>query len=139
VAEQGSTLRPGTVYVAPDDRHLGARNGIVVLDADEPPIGGFRPSGTHLFASVARAYGPAVIAVILTGMGADGAAGLKAVKRSGGHVIAQDEDTSVVFGMPASAIADGTVDEVAPLGEISTRVVRAAEQVTRRGIRGAVR
>jgi len=72
-------------------------------------------------------------------MGADGAAGLKAVKRSGGHVIAQDEDTSVVFGMPASAIADGTVDEVAPLGEISTRVVRAAEQVTRRGIRGAVR
>jgi two-component system chemotaxis response regulator CheB len=138
VAVHGMALRPGTVYVAPDDRHLGVRSGMALLD-HEPPIGGFQPSGTYLFASVAKVYGSSVIAVILTGMGADGTAGLRAVKQAGGRVIAQDEDTSVVFGMPASAIAEGMADEIVPLRNIAGRLVSAAARFDKVAQRGGSR
>jgi two-component system chemotaxis response regulator CheB len=140
VATHGVALQGGAVYVAPDDRHLGVgRNGTALLDSDIPAIGGFKPSGTYLFSSVAKAYGPSAIALILTGMGVDGTVGLRAIKQSGGRVIAQDEDTSVVFGMPASAIAEGLADEVVPLGEISSRLVHVASRIGRTNQKGAVR
>ncbi|HZT82138.1 MAG TPA: chemotaxis protein CheB, partial [Gemmataceae bacterium] len=86
------------------------------------------PSGTHLFESAARACGPALVALILTGMGDDGVAGLRAVRQAGGQVIAQDEDSSVVWGMPGAAVAAGLADSVLPLDAIP---IRLAELVTK--------
>ncbi len=122
VAEQGEPLRPGTVYLAPDDRHLGVAPAGTVLLSPAPPVGGFRPSGTFLFESAARARGSSVVALILTGMGDDGVDGLRAVRQAGGHVIAQDEATSVVWGMPGSAVAAGLADSVLPLDSIALRL-----------------
>ncbi len=123
VAEQGEVLLPHTVYLAPDERHLGVSNQGAVLLSDAPLIGGFRPSGTYLFDSAARAYGASLIAVILTGMGEDGVAGLKTVRETGGQIIAQDEKSSVVWGMPGAAVAAGLADLVLPLDAISARLV----------------
>jgi two-component system chemotaxis response regulator CheB len=91
VAEDGELMSAGAVYVAPDDLHLGfTPAGRVALSA-APPVGGFRPSATFLFESAARAFGPGVSAIVLTGMGSDGAAGLRAVRAAHGRVFAQDE------------------------------------------------
>jgi two-component system chemotaxis response regulator CheB len=97
------------------------RDGRVVV-ADAPPVNGFRPSGTFLFASAAQAYGPSLAAVILTGMGTDGVEGLKAVKAAGGRVLAQDEASSVVYGMPGEAVAAGVVDAVLTIDDMATRL-----------------
>jgi two-component system chemotaxis response regulator CheB len=87
------------------------------------PVGSFRPSATHLFQSAAAAFGGRTVAVILTGMGDDGVAGLRAVHSAGGLVIAQDEGTSVVYGMPREAARAGVVNVVLPLPEIAQRLV----------------
>ncbi len=122
IAEDGEALAAHTVYLAPDDRHLGVSpRGKVALSA-APPVGGFRPSGTYLFESVARVYGAAAVAVILTGMGDDGVAGLRAVRQAGGRVIAQDEKSCVIFGMPGCAIAAGLADVVLPLDNMAARL-----------------
>jgi two-component system chemotaxis response regulator CheB len=126
VAEQGQPLSPGTVYLAPDDRHLGVAPSGSVLLSSAPPVGGFRPSGTYLFESAARARGSSLVALILTGMGDDGVEGLRAVRQAGGQVIAQDEATSVVWGMPGAAVAAGLADSVLPLDAIP---IRLAEMV----------
>jgi two-component system chemotaxis response regulator CheB len=123
VAEDGEPLAPSTVYFAPDDRHLGISPQCAIALARTPPVGGFRPSGTSLFEAAASVYGAAAVAVILTGMGDDGVAGLRAVRRAGGRVLAQDEKSSVVFGMPAAAVAAGLADQVLPLEEIAPRLV----------------
>jgi two-component system chemotaxis response regulator CheB len=123
VAQQGETLAGATVYVAPDDLHLGVRSARVAL-SDELPDAGFRPSGTALFASAAREYAAATLAVILTGMGDDGVAGLRAVRRAGGRVIAQDQATSVVYGMPGAAVAAGLADAVLPLDAIAPQLLK---------------
>jgi two-component system chemotaxis response regulator CheB len=123
LAEAGEALRPHTVYVAPDNRHLGVAGGSTVLLSDAPLVGGFRPSGTFLFESAARAFGPALVAVILTGMGDDGVAGLRAVRQAGGRVLAQDEGSCVIFGMPGAAVAAGVTDAVLPLDAIPARLV----------------
>lgn len=122
VARDGELLCPRTVYVAPDDRHLGVGDGRTIAVSDAAPIDGFRPSGTFLFESVARSFGGAMVAVILTGMGADGVAGLRAVRIAGGRIIAQDEETSVVFGMSGAAISAGLTDATLPLGAIGARL-----------------
>jgi two-component system chemotaxis response regulator CheB len=122
VAEHHEPLTARTVYLARNGAHLGVdRSGRAVLSA-APPIGGFRPAATHLFASAARAYGASLVSVILTGMGRDGVDGLAAVRAGGGRVLAQDEATSVVYGMPREAAAAGFVDAVLPLPEIATRL-----------------
>lgn len=123
LAEQGEPLVPGTVYVAPDDKHLGVSARTTALLSTAPPLGGFRPSGTFLFESVAKAFGSSTIAVILTGMGQDGVEGLRQVREAGGQIIAQDEESSVVFGMPKAAIATGFVDYVLPLTAIAPRLL----------------
>lgn len=124
VATHGERLLPGTVYLAPDDRHIGvAADGTAVV-VDAPPVAGFRPSATFLFDSAARAYGASLLAVILTGMGRDGVDGLKRVKALGGRVIAQDEGSSVVYGMPGEAVRAGVVDAVLNLEEIAQQLRR---------------
>ena len=119
VPSDGEPLRPGTVYIAPDDRHLGVTLNGNVQVSNAAPVGGFRPSGTYLFRSAAQAYGAGCLALILTGMGQDGLEGLRELRQSGGRVLAQDEATSVVFGMPGVAVAAGLADAVLPLEAIA--------------------
>jgi two-component system chemotaxis response regulator CheB len=126
LAEHGEPLRAGTVYFAPEGRHLTALVGTVFLD-DAPPIRGFRPSGTTLFHSLAREYGAAATGVVLTGMGDDGAEGLKAVRERGGHTIAQGPQSCVVFGMPRVAIESGAAEETLELDEIAGALLRLAK------------
>ncbi len=123
VAKPGDALLPGNVYVAPEDAHLGVTSSMTVLVESSPPVGGFRPAATFLFDSAARELGNATLALVLTGMGSDGAPGAQAIHGAGGFVIAQDESTSVVFGMPAAAIERGCADEILPLDEIAGRLV----------------
>jgi two-component system chemotaxis response regulator CheB len=126
LAANGEPLAPRTVYLAPDGRHLGVAGRAAVALSDAPPVGGFRPSGTLLFESVAGAFGAATVALILTGMGEDGVVGLRAVRRAGGRIIAQDAKTSVVFGMPGAAVAAGLADQVLPLDAIPMRLAELA-------------
>jgi two-component system chemotaxis response regulator CheB len=125
VAEHGERLAPHTVYLAPDDRHLGVSDTGSIALVDAPPVGGFRPSGTFLFEAVARTYAAAAVALILTGMGEDGVAGLRAVREAGGRIWAQDEKSSVVFGMPGAAIAAGLADQVLSLEAMAARLTES--------------
>jgi two-component system chemotaxis response regulator CheB len=117
-ALDGEPLRAGRVVVAPTGRHLVVEDGATRL-SDAPPVDTFRPSVTPLFLSAAREYGPRTCGVILTGMGRDGAAGLRAIKAAGGPTLAQDEATSAVFGMPRAAIELGAVDRVLAIDDIA--------------------
>jgi two-component system chemotaxis response regulator CheB len=126
VAENGEPLKPHFVYLAPDERHLGVANRSRISVSDEPPINGFRPSGTYLFESIARVFGADALAVILTGMGNDGADGLSALYNAGGKVVAQDEKSSVVFGMPKAAVDAGIAHRVLPLEEIARTIISLA-------------
>ncbi|MBI4521984.1 MAG: response regulator, partial [Gemmatimonadetes bacterium] len=135
VATDAEPPAPRTVFLAPDDRQLGVRQDQRLVVVDAPPVAGFRPSATFLFESVARGYGSDVAAVILTGMGSDGVAGLGAIRRAGGYVIAQDEATSVVYGMPAVAVEAGHADVVLPLGDIAGRLVHLARGADQRADR----
>src|SRR5689334_5123142 len=109
-AEAGEILAPGTVYVCPGSHHMRVSStGRVMLD-DGPRILGYRPCADVTLESAAAYNGPMCIGVILTGMGNDGVRGVKTVKDAGGYVIAQDEATSVIFGMNGEAIRSGSVD-----------------------------
>ena len=123
LALQGEPLSPGTVYVAPDGSHLGVGDRTRILLSAAPAIGGFRPSASHLFESVAKAFGPASLHVILTGMGQDGLAGLKAARAAGARIFAQDEASSVVFGMPGAAVAAGLADAVLALPAVAGEIL----------------
>lgn len=127
VAEEGEPLAAQTVYVAPDDRHLGVTDRPAIALSSAPPIVGSRPSATFLFDSVARAFGDSAIAVILTGMGRDGVEGLRAIRAAGGRILAQDEESSVVFGMPGAAVAEGLADATLPLGKVASRLRELVE------------
>jgi two-component system chemotaxis response regulator CheB len=118
LAEEGESLRPGTVYVAVDDHHLCLSPSRRIRLSTAPPVGGFRPSGTVLFESAAAAFGPSAVAVILTGMGQDGVEGLRAIRRAGGRTVAESEATAVVYGMPAAAVHAGLADFVLPLDQV---------------------
>jgi two-component system chemotaxis response regulator CheB len=124
-AAGGELVEPRTAYVAPGGRHMVLRkhgDRVLVALNDQPPENGFRPSVDVFFRSVAEAYSHSAIALVLTGMGSDGARGLGPLKRSGAYVIAQDEPTSVVWGMPGAAVATGQVDEILPLPAIGPTV-----------------
>jgi two-component system chemotaxis response regulator CheB len=111
VATQGARPLERTVYVAPAGRHLGlAPGGGAIQLSDAPPMGGFRPSVTYLFESLARELGAAAIGVILSGMGSDGVAGLRALRDAGGLVIAQDRESSLVYGMPGAVTLAGIAE-----------------------------
>jgi two-component system chemotaxis response regulator CheB len=126
-AEDGDRIVRGRALVARGGRHLSVqRRGfdLVVKVDDDPPVARHRPSVDVLFHSVAEAVGARAVGVILTGMGADGADGLLAMKRAGASTIAQDESTSVVFGMPKEAIDRGAVDVVLPLPRIAAGILQ---------------
>lgn len=122
VAGEGDVLSRGTVYLAGHDRHLGVTPAGRATLSDTSPLAGFRPSADFLFDSCARSYGASLIAVVLTGMGYDGVAGLQTVHQRGGRVLAQDQHSSVVFGMAKEAIDSGVVDEILPLDGIGRRL-----------------
>lgn len=127
-AEDGDRLDQGRVLIAPGGRHLEVlRNadGFYVRLHDGNPVKHQRPSVDVLFRSVAASAGPDAIGILLTGMGTDGTDGLLAMKKAGALTIAQDKDTSVVFGMPGSAIAKGAVGVVAPIDEVAEVVLKA--------------
>ena len=120
-ANDGEAPLPGRIYVAPADQHLYVETGRLKLGHAEP-VCSQRPSGTILLESVARTFGPQAIGVLLTGMGDDGATGLKAIHDAGGYTIAEHESTAVVYGMPAAAVRMGAAREILPLGAISPRL-----------------
>ena len=130
LAKDGDELVPGQVLIAPHDVHLGVSRGRRVVLEDSDPIGRHRPSATHLFKSVGDVFGSGSLGVILTGMGDDGVAGLDDLRRAGGHVLAQDESSCVVYGMPGSAVAAGVVDEVVPLGMLAETIVHRCRSLT---------
>ncbi len=122
-AEDGEPMEHGTVYIAPPDRHLLA-NGDRTLSLTQSELVHFvRPSADLLFESVAAAFREHAIAVVLTGSGKDGAMGVKAIKKMGGTVITQDEETSEFFSMPSAAISTGQVDFILPVDEIPQALV----------------
>ncbi len=123
-ARDRDVLKPGRVLIAPTGRHLILADGYVRL-SDDPPVETFRPSVNALFASAARVYGARACGVLLTGMGRDGATGLRALKDAGALTIAQDEASSAVFGMPGAAIEAGAVDRVLSLDEIPGAIEEA--------------
>jgi two-component system chemotaxis response regulator CheB len=123
----GESLRPGHAWIAPGDYHMiVARAGpqARVLVHQDPPENSCRPAADVLFRSVARTFGPAALAVVLTGMGQDGLRGCEAIRDAGGQVIAQDEATSVVWGMPGFVARAGLADRVLPLAMVAPEVVR---------------
>lgn len=125
-AEEDQYVENRHVYIAPGGRHmLLERNNqkIRTVINDNPPEKGCRPSVNVLFRSAAQIYGSQVLGVILTGMGTDGTDGAKELKKNGAMIIAQDEDSSVVWGMPGSACNAGIVDEVFPLADIPEAVI----------------
>ncbi|MHB1224123.1 MAG: chemotaxis-specific protein-glutamate methyltransferase CheB [Gemmatimonadaceae bacterium] len=132
VVRDGEPLTAGTVYLAADDRHLdivadpGGGGRLRARLVDRPPVAGFRPSASYLFAAAARAVGSGAVGVVLTGMGNDGVEGLRELHAVRGRVYAQDEASSVVFGMAREAIRGGVVDEVLSLEEIVARLREVA-------------
>jgi two-component system, chemotaxis family, protein-glutamate methylesterase/glutaminase len=115
VASDGEVPLPGNAYVAPDGCHLGVTGGpLIALSSDPPESGGLRPSVAHLFRSVAKGLGPNAVGILLTGMGRDGVEGLENLHELGALTIAQDEASSIVFGMPGEAIKLGAATYVLP-------------------------
>jgi two-component system, chemotaxis family, protein-glutamate methylesterase/glutaminase len=125
----GERLRPGTIYVAPGNYHMTVRGTapLRLAVANGPPVNFCRPAADPLFASVAHAFGPAVLAIVLTGMGRDGAAGALTVADAGGSVIAQDELSSVVWGMPGAAATTGACAALLPplgIAKVAAKLIR---------------
>lgn len=119
-AEHGEPIQ-NKVYIAPGDYHMVVRDGRIWLDQEEK-VHGTRPAVDHLFTSAAKIYGKELVGLILTGMGRDGAAGMKKILMHGGYNIAQDKESSVVFGMPKHAIEAGVVQEVLDLNAIEIKL-----------------
>jgi two-component system chemotaxis response regulator CheB len=126
-AVPGELVRPGQVWVAPGDYHLGlARDGdgVRLRTHQGPPENSCRPAVDVLFRDAAGAFAGGTLAVVLTGMGQDGLRGATAVREAGGQVLAQDEASSVVWGMPGFVVRAGLADQVLPLDQLGPEVVR---------------
>ncbi len=129
-AEHDEIIRPGQVYIAPGNYHMRvAVDGSVrkIALSQEPPVGNHRPAVNVLFDSVAPLK-KELVSVIMTGMGCDGCEGMKKIKQQGGYSIAQDEETSVVYGMPKAVVDAGLADEIRPLQDIADAIVAAVKR-----------
>jgi two-component system, chemotaxis family, protein-glutamate methylesterase/glutaminase len=122
-AREGDHLRPHTVFVAPPDYHLLVNPDATLSLSHSELVHFVRPSADLLFESVAASFKDRAIAVVLSGSGADGAMGLRAIKKMGGTIIAQDEGSSEFFGMPSAAIKTRLVDFILPLDQIAKALV----------------
>jgi two-component system chemotaxis response regulator CheB len=130
-AENNETPLPGTIYLCPGSHHLRLSfGGKIALDPGAR-IEGYRPCADVALETIAAYTRALTVGVVLTGMGSDAAKGAKFVKGAGGYVIAQDEATSVIFGMPAEAIQTGAVDEVLPLDSIAAAIERRVAKLCR--------
>lgn len=127
-AGDGDRPRVGVALLAPGDKHLAFVAGAVRLN-EEAPVHGVRPAVDVTMRAAAASFGARAVGVVLTGMGRDGALGLGAIKAAGGRTIAQDKESSVVFGMPRAAIELGVVDEVVPLAGVAAAVGRAVARL----------
>jgi two-component system, chemotaxis family, protein-glutamate methylesterase/glutaminase len=128
-AADGMPIRPNVALIAPGGRHMKVDNGPepgrkIIRITDAPPENSCRPSVDYLFRSLAEHYGEQTTAVIMTGMGSDGTAGLRLLKSRGAAIIAQDEATCVVYGMPREPVETGLADVVAPLSALAAEICR---------------
>ncbi len=126
-AISGKTLRENRVYVAPGGQHMRLRGspGSATIELDNtPPMWGVRPAADPLFFSVAESFGSSAIGIVLTGMGRDGAEGLKRIRDAGGAAIVQDRESSVIYGMPQAALAAAGADSVATIEEMAPTIVK---------------
>lgn len=126
-ATDGEVVRPGRIYIAPGGRHLllgKSSSATIIRLSDAPPVNFCKPAVDPMFLSAVEVYGSAVLGIVLTGSGSDGARGATAIADSGGSVIAQDEATSTVWGMPRAAVEAGACSAILPLAEIGPRIVR---------------
>jgi two-component system chemotaxis response regulator CheB len=134
-AEEDEPVVHGRVYVAPGGLHMSVRDGgagpVVGLD-DHPPVWGVRPAADVLFQSAARVFGGSTLAVVLTGMGRDGAEGTRAIREAGGRAVIQDRETATIFGMPSAALQLAGADCVAPLPDIGRLIGQMVAQEVNR-------
>lgn len=128
-ASQGEPVGPGKILIAPGDYHLKVvrEGGAVRVELDQsPPLNSCRPAVDALFSALADVYGGAVLAVVLTGMGYDGLRGAEVLKAAGARLLAQDEATSVVWGMPGAVVAAGLADRIVPLDRVADEIIQLA-------------
>ncbi len=126
-AKNGQRIHPGQVLIAPGGKHMKVvttPDTVVIRLTEDPPEHSCRPSVDYLFRSVAHVFGPAALGVIMTGMGYDGSLGCRLMKRRGAKIIAQDEASCVVYGMPRKPVEEGIADIVAPLEKIGSHITR---------------
>lgn len=129
-AEDGEPVVSGRGYIAPGGRHMSVTSdasGPVITLADTPPVWGVRPAADVLFKSAANVFGASSLAVVLTGMGRDGADGARVIREAGGRAIVQDRESATIWGMPAAAMQQAGADRVAPLSEVGRAIMEMAE------------
>lgn len=129
----GHKLKPNTVYIAPGEKQMKLflnphTKETALITTDDPPENFCKPSADYLFRSVAQIYPRRALGVILTGMGADGVKGSIAMKKAGAYIIAQDEKSSIVFGMPMEVIKAGAADQIVPLDKVASQITRVLKQ-----------
>jgi len=131
-AQNGLQIKSGSVYLARGGSHLQVNSQGCLVISDDPPVNHCKPSVDVLFHSLARNFGPQVMAIVLTGMGEDGADGALAIRRAGGSVVVQDEASSVVFGMPGAVIRAGAADQILSLENMKLLLGQLAKKAGER-------
>ena len=134
-AKNGDVLKQGRILIAPGDQHMqviSKKLANIIQLSQKPPVNGHRPSVDVLFSSIASIYGRRCVALIMTGMGKDGAQNIGLIYRAGGITIAQDESTSVVFGMPRVAIELGVIQHIIPLQNMAETINKLVKEVKHR-------